>query len=379
MELAELRQEIDRIDEQMVELFQRRMEISGQVASYKREHSLPVMDKTRERTILTRVTALASEPMEGYTRLLYSMIFDMSRSYQISLNAKHGKLEDAIAEAIANTDEQFPKKGFVACQGVEGAYSQMACDRLFPMANLMYFRTFEGVFQAVEKGLCHFGVLPIENSSYGSVNNVYDLMRHYKFSIVRSIKLHIDHNLMAKPGVALKDIKEVFSHEQAIGQCSKFLSAHPEIKVTVCENTAAAAKLVAESERSDIAALSSHNCAALYGLEVLDGQVQNSENNYTRFICITKDLAIYPGSTHISLMFSIPHRPGALYEMIAQFSALGLNLTKLESRPIPGRDFEFMFYFDLEASVWAPEVVKLLGELSAANEQFVFLGSYSEV
>jgi chorismate mutase/prephenate dehydratase len=247
------------------------------------------------------------------------------------------------------------------------------------MPDIIYFRSFENVFQAVEQGLCDFGLLPIENSSYGSVNSVYDLMRHHNFHIVRSIRLHIDHNLLAKPGTALEDIREIISHEQAIGQCSVFLGNHPEIKVTVCENTASAAKLVAESERRDIAAISSRNCAQLYGLDILSDKLQNSENNYTRFICIAKDLAIYPGADRISLMFSVPHNPGALYRMIAQFAALGLNLTKLESRPIAGRDFEFLFYFDMEASVWSEDVLRLLGECSAAEELFVFLGSYSEM
>ena len=151
------------------------------------------------------------------------------------------------------------------------------------------------------------------------------------------------------------------------------------MKITVCENTAAAAKMVAESQRNDVAAISSRNCADLYGLSVLSDTVQNNDNNYTRFICISKKLEIYQGSDKISMMFSIAHKPGALYNVISRFSSLGLNLTKLESRPMPGKDFEFMFYFDLNANIREPKVLKLIGEFDDEFDKFTFLGSYSEI
>ena len=204
-------------------------------------------------------------------------------------------------------------------------------------------------------------------------------MKNYRFHIVRSIKLKVDHSLLVLPGTELKDVKEIFSHEQAIGQCSEFLKAHPGIKVTVCDNTAAAAKMLHESGRHDAASISSAGCANLYGLKKLDTRVQNTDGNFTRFICISKKAMIFPGADRISLMLSLPHRPGSLYSLISKFSVLGLNLTKLESRPIAGSDFEFMFYFDIEASVYSPAVLALLDELSDSPELFVFLGSYSEV
>jgi len=379
MDIQKLRAEFDALDDQLTELFCKRMRLSAEMAALKKQEGLKTLDREREREILARVCNQAGEGLDMYTRMLYSFLFDLSRAYQTTLSGVETELTRQISRAVSQANWQFPRRGTVACQGVEGAYSQMACDKLFAMPDIMYFRGFEGVFQAVEKGLCEFGILPIENSSNGSVNSVYDLMRHYKFHIVRSIRLHISHNLMALPGVPLSDIKEVFSHEQAIGQCSEFLNQHPEIQVTICENTAVAAKLVVESGRRDAAALSSQNCARLYGLEILSNRVQNSDNNYTRFICIAKDLSIYQGADRISLMLSVEHTPGALFRMIARFAALGLNLTKLESRPIAGRDFEFLFYFDLEASVWSEDVVRLLGECSASDEFFVFLGSYSEI
>jgi len=190
--------------------------------------------------------------------------------------------------------------------------------------------------------------------------------------------MKIDHCLLANPGSAKGDIREIFSHEQAIAQCSEYLQKMKNVKVTVCENTAAAAQLVAQSGRKDAAAISSQYCAELYGLEVIDGDVQNSASNFTRFICISKDLEIYPGADKISIMLALPHRPGSLYETISRFSAMGLNLTKLESRPIPDRDFEFMFYFDMEASLLSEGVISLLGSLASDCDQFDFLGSYSE-
>lgn len=378
MDLTDYRAQIDSIDDQLMELFNQRMQISAKIAEYKSAHHIGTKVKSRERSILSRVSEQADKGLDGYARVLFSTLFDVSRAYQNSLNATETALSRELTEAVQNTPALFPTKGVVACQGVEGAYSQIACDKLFSFANILYFKTFEGVFQAVEKGLCEFGILPIENSSYGSVNEVYDLMRHFNFHIVRSLKLKIDHALLAKPGKQLSDIKEIFSHEQALGQCSAFLKQLGDVKITVCENTAAAAKMVSDSDREDIAAISSHECAELYGLSILSDDIQNSDSNFTRFICITKDLRIFPGSNKISLMLSLPHRPGALYAFMSKIAALGLNVSKLESRPIPGKDFEFLFYFDIDASVISPEVIHFLSDLSKEPEMFMFLGNYSE-
>jgi len=378
MELTDLRQKIDDIDDRIASLFVERMQTVLEVAEYKRRTGTPLVDRTREREIIARVTSRQPEDQQLHLKILFSMLFDLSRSYQMRHLSGESEIAKTIRTALEKTGNIFPSKEVVACQGIEGAYSQIACDKLFSLPSIMYFNRFEGVFQAVEKGLCRYGILPIENSSYGSVIEVYDLMKKYRFHIVKSIKLQINHVLLAKPGCRIGDIKEIYSHEQAIGQCSEFLK-NIDVKVTVCENTAVAAKLVAESPRKDVAAISSASCAELYQLQILSDRIQNSDNNYTRFICISKDLEIYPGANKISLMLSVPHRPGALYEVIAKFSALGLNLTKLESRPIPGSDFEFMFYLDMDASVYSPELIELLGDLSGGPNTFIFLGSYSEI
>ena len=379
MDLQEIRAQIDGIDDELVRLFERRMALAGDVAAYKREQGLPVSDRTREREIVSRVTQGMDEQNAAYTKVLFSTLFDLSRSAQDRALQGPSALTDAIRAAAENTPREFPSGATVAVQGREGAYSSFACDRLFQRPSIMYFSTFESVFQAVEKGFCCYGILPIENSLYGSVTEVYDLMSKYNFHIARSVRIKIDHALLAKKGTALSDIREIVSHEQALGQCADFIKSLGYVRVTVCSNTAEAARAAAESGRNDIAALASPDCASLYGLSVLKTSVQNSDNNHTRFICISKDIEVYPGANRISLMLTLPHRPGSLYRMMARFAALGLNLTKLESRPIEGLDFEFMFYFDIEADVCAAPVLGLLGDLDRAPETFNFLGAYSEL
>jgi chorismate mutase/prephenate dehydratase len=235
------------------------------------------------------------------------------------------------------------------------------------------------VFSAIENGECRYGVLPIENSTAGSVKKVYELMLHHRFYIVKSVRLKVDHNLLSKKGVKLSEIKEIISHEQAISQSTSFLRSLPGVKVTVVANTAVAAKMVAESDRRDLAALSSRFCAELYGLDTLESAVQDMGNNYTRFICISKAPEVYPGADKISLMLVTPNKPGALYHVLSCFNSLGINMTKLESCPIPDRDFESMFYFDFTVSVYSDTLKRLLCELEARSEKFRLLGAYSEI
>ena len=379
MDRSDYRKQIDRIDEQLVKLFAERMEVAGRLAEYKKENSLPVLDVRREREKLHSVSEQSPEELRDYTELLYSLIFELSRSYQNRLIGTGTELTARIEDAVKNTPPLFPERAAVACQGIEGAYSQIACSKLMRSANTLYFSSFDAVFSAIEKGLCRYGVIPLENSTAGSVNTVYDLMMRHRFSIVRSVRLKIDHSLLAKPGVKVENIKEIYSHEQAIAQCRGFLQTMPGVKVTACDNTAMAAKLVAESGRDDFAALSSRDCARLYGLDCIRENVQDRSNNYTRFICISKDLEIYPGANRTSLMVTLAHSPGTLYKLLSRFYALDINLNKLESRPIPDRDFEFMFYFDLDVPVYSPKFIQLMGELDSICESFTYLGSYSEV
>lgn len=378
MELSEIRTKIDAVDDQLLALFLERMALSEEVAAYKNEHHLPILNKAREREILAKVTQKAGDK-ERYAYHLYSTLFELARSRQAELISAPTKVAQRVKAALASNSEVFPQTGMVACQGVEGANSQVACDRLLPRGNIVYVKSFGAVVSAVESGLCKFGVLPIENSSNGSVRAVYQLLQEHELSVVRSTRLCIRHELLALPGVKQEDITEIYSHEQAIGQCSRFLGGLKDVKVIPCGNTALAAKLVAESGNPHAAAISSHPCAALYGLECVNGNIQDSDNNYTRFICVAKDPVIYAGANKISLIIALDNKPGALYEVLSKLAALDIDMTKLESCPVAGSDFEFIFFLELEASVKDPSVLACLEEMERSCAQFQFLGGYAEV
>ena len=379
LSIEELRKQIDDIDTQMVKLFCERMQVAAGVAEYKRQHGLPVLDSNRERQLLAKVADMAGEDFGGYAKVLYSNMFALSKSYQQGILSGESRLCKFITETMEKTPRLFPEVARVACQGIEGAYSQIATQKLFDLPQITYYRSFADVFDAVEKGECRYGVLPIENSTAGSVTKIFDLILSHRFYIVKSYRLKVDHNLLALPGTNIEDITDIYSHEQAINQCAGFIKSLGKVKITVCENTAEAAKMVAESDRCDLAALSSHNCEGLYGLECIEESVQDKGSNFTRFICISKNLEIYPGADKTSIMAVTAHKPGALYKLMSRFYAYGINLTKLESRPLPDRNFEFMFYFDLDKTVYSPQLIRLMGELEESCERFEYLGSYSEV
>ncbi len=379
MTIEELRSQIDRIDSEMIRLYGERLETARLIGQYKQEHHLPVTDPGREREVLNRAGEKAGEENENGVRALFGFLMAQSRVRQMLDGKGKSELGRLIRKSLDETPQLFPEKATVACQGVEGAYSQLACEKIFRAPSIMYCRTFDNVFSAIESGLCRYGILPIENSLAGSVNSVYDQLISRKCYIVRSTRVKIDHTLLAPAGTRLEDIREIWSHEQAIQQCSGFLAENKQWRVNICTNTAAAAQMVAESGRTDVAAISSGNCAVLYGLEILRSDIQNNSNNHTRFICISRQPEIYPGADHTSLMLSLPNQPGSLYQLLGRFYAQGINLTKLESRPVPGKDFEFMFCFDIDASVYSPSFARLIEELDVTLDACAYLGSYSEL
>ncbi|MBC8571151.1 bifunctional chorismate mutase/prephenate dehydratase [Zongyangia hominis] len=377
MDLTQLRQQIDEVDGQIVELFKTRMALVDGVARYKREHSIPVLHAGREEEVLDRAAKLAGPELAGASRVLFTTLMDVSKGSQYSQNlppdSKLLSYRDRAKEPFV-----LPSAARVGCQGVMGAYSSIAARRMFPQPDLRFYRHFADVFDAVDQGEIDFGVLPIENSSAGSVGEVYDLMKAHDFSIAAALKLRIDHCLVAKDSMDIGKITKVYSHEQGINQCRRLFDEHPHLEPEVFSNTAAAAEFVSKSTDGTLAAISSKETAELYGLKILKENVQDNDFNFTRFIIITKDFVRTADADKISLSLVLPHRAGSLYHVITRFAVLGLNLTKLESRPIPGRDFEFRFYFDFEGSILDDKVLSLLHQLDQQLEYFSFLGNFHE-
>ena len=380
MELSDIRKEIDAIDEELAKLFVRRMACADRVAEAKRGTGKPVLDPGREREILAKIAERVGPELESEGKLIFSTLLSASRGRQRARLADGGMFAKIAADAISATPAIFPTKANVACPGAEGGYSQQATVAFVQFPSILYFRDFESVFSAVEQGMCEYGVLPIENSTAGSVTQVYDLMAKHDFKIVRAMKLRIRHVLLAPKGVKLADVKEVSSHPHALAQCAEFLKTCQGVRTVPSTNTAAAAAELVKSGRRDGAVIAARECAELYGLDILAEDISDATSNFTRFICISRKTEIYPDANKFSLMMSLPHRSGALADILIRFAAVGVNLTKLESRPVPGSDFEFRFVFDFEASPHDARVVKLVSSLAADPEveHFTFLGAYAE-
>ncbi len=377
MDLEKARETIDRIDNELVKLFEERMEAVTEVAKFKKENNLPIFNGKREREVLDKVVSGVSPELALYTKVLYNTLFSVSRAYQTKKNKTEGKIVEKIKSALESTDNLFPESAVVACQGTDGSYSQKACEKLFKNPSVIFFDSFKGVLDAVSNGMCRYGILPLENSVHGTVTEVYDLLSSYDFSIVKAAKIQINHVLATKQKSA--KITEICSHRQALGQCDKYIKSLGEVTVTRCDNTAIAAEMVSKSERDDLAVICSKECAQLYGLCIVDDNITNSDNNHTRFICISKTPEIYPGADKISFVITLPHTAGSLYSVMSRFAAAGINLTKIESRPISGRDFEFEFYFEMEVSVYSEDLYAVLSEMENSDEKFQFFGCYREV
>lgn len=376
MSLQPIREEIDSIDRQLIELFVRRMKCSGKVAEYKLQKGMPIFDAEREQIILDSVEEKAGK-FGGSARLLYSTLMELSRGLQHDIIGSGDVLRNHIRSA-ASSLPTIDGKLRVACFGAEGAYAHKAARKIFPGAEPVFYSPFKEVFRAVMDGEADLGVIPIENSSAGSVTAVYDLMLRYRFYIAAAEDIRIEHCLAALNGTRLSDIRTVYSHEQALSQCSDYINAHPDIRTRSYVSTAQAAMMVSETADHTTAAICSEDAANRYGLEILLRGFQNDPNNTTRFIVISKELFIPPQADKISLCFALPHKTGSLYSILCRFASHGLNLTKIESRPIAGKPFEYMFYLDFTGSVSDPDTLGLLCALSDELTEFSFLGNYTE-
>lgn len=375
--MERFRREIDVIDDKIADLFTKRLDLARQIGKEKQKQAKNINDTNREEAIVAKLAKAFPEDKDSLSRL-YQSIFAISKELQRDLTGSCD-YEDYLLKSLTNTDFPSTVKAKVGVQGSEGSYGYLAVKEIFANPSINYYESFEDIFASVNKGECEFGVLPIENSIYGEVNEVYDLLDKNNSYIVADFKLEINHYLLGKESSKISDIKEVISHYQALGQCRDYLSKLPNIKITSSQNTALAAKYLAHSERDDLATISSKECADLYGLKILDENIQNNEINYTRFIVIKKDMEVYKDARIISIILELANKPGALFDLIGKFAALGLNLIRIESRPIAGSKFDFRFYLNFEGTIKDQKTRKLLSELNNSNEYFAFLGNYVEV
>lgn len=377
MDLLELRKEIDEIDSQLLPLLMKRMDVSEKVAAYKVSRGMPVLNEERETQILDKVVEKCGE--RGDTiKTVFSATMDASRALQHKIIGGGEQLRINVNEALQNTEDHLSNPLTIACAGVDGSYAGQAGVHLFENAQVRYYKHFENVFESVNKGEVQYGIIPVENSTAGSVHEAYDLIMKYRFYVVGACDLKIEHCLAAKHDTKYENIESVYSHHQALAQCSNFLDNFGFTGVTF-SNTAAAAKYVSKSDKYDIAAICSVEAAKKYGLKVMKREIQNISNNVTRFIVISKKCLIEPNADKISLFFGLPHKTGSLYRVLGRFSMAGLNLTKLESRPMENGDFSYYFYLDIMGSVKDESTLDLLCALSEELPDFVFLGNYHEV
>ncbi len=378
MDLSELRKEIDEIDEQLIPLLIRRMKVAEDVAEYKVKNNIPVLNSTREQEILDKVGEKCGKYGDTI-KTIYCATMDASRAIQHKIIGGGSELRAIVEDAERNKKLRITANGApIACQGVEGAYSETAGKAIFHDSPIQFYKQFENVFEAVNQKKAKFGVIPVENSTAGSVHEAYDLIMKYRFYVVGSYNLKVEHCLCAKPESEYEKIENVYSHPQALSQCSSFIKNFDFTGINY-SNTAAAAKYVAESDKNNIAAICSEEAAKKYGLKVLRKGIQNITNNTTRFIVISKELVIDEDAQKISLIFSAPHTTGSLYRVLGRFSMSGLNLTKLESRPVANGKFDYLFYVDILGNVNDEETIDLLCALYDELEEFTFLGNYHEI
>ena len=378
-ELEQYRQEIDRIDGELVQLFLERMAVTGKVGEYKQRAGIPVLDAGREKQVIAAKTALTDDPArKADVAALSEELMAISRRQQRKL-VREGAEEPgyaAYAAALAARREPVAAPR-VVYQGEPGCYSEEAAVGFFgPEVSSRGLAWFPDVFAALERGEADYAVLPVENSSTGSIRQVYDLLAQYNYYVVGECQVKVEHCLMALPGAALEDIQAVYSHEQGLMQCERYLDAHWGWRRVPTLDTAGSAKQVAESGDRTAAAICSRRAAQIYGLHILAEGVNYNAMNHTRFVVVSPVLELRPGRNKISAVFRLPHQSGSLHEILTVFAVQGLNLLKIESRPIPGRGWEYLFFLDFTGDLAAPEMDGVLHGLGQLAAEFRILGNF---
>ena len=371
MDLNHLRNNIDDIDKQILELFMKRMELCKSVADYKIANNLPVFQGGREQQVIDRIKSLTNDKeLESGTAALFTTIMDISKILQ---NRK--MLSDGSSSSYIAPDFENARK--IGCQGTSGANSETAARLIFGEKQITFYKTFEDVFAAVQSGELDYGILPVYNSTAGTVSSTYDLMAKYSVYAVKEVCVEINHCLAARNNINIDDIETVYSHPQAIAQCCDFLTAHG-LKTCEYGNTATAAEMVSQSN-DNIAAICSVECAEQLGLDIISKNISDCSVNRTKFICISRDIQIDPEADSISVMFKIPDTEGSLYRLLTKFYVNGMNLQKIESRPLKDGSFNVMFYLDFDGKINDSAVKALMNDLYENVEYFRFLGTFRNI
>ncbi|MDE6404097.1 MAG: prephenate dehydratase [Lachnospiraceae bacterium] len=375
MDLLELRGQLDRIDEKIVALYEERMAISSQVADYKIETGKKVFDREREEEKLKKVRSLTHDPFNAHgVQELFEQIMSMSRKLQYKKLVEAGSLGRLPFIGVDRLETECAR---VVFQGAEGAYSQMAMLRYFgEQVKSFHVETFRDAMTAIEEGSADFAVLPIENSTAGIVSEIYDLLVEFENYIVGEQIIEIEHCLLGVPGTALSQIKTVYSHPQSLMQSARYLNEHEDWRQVSLKNNAFAARKVSEEGDITQAAIASEQAAKIYGLEILERGVNQSDTNSTRFIIVTNQKIFRKDAGKISICLEVPHESGSLYHMLSHFIYNNLNMTKIESRPIEGRNWEYRFFIDFEGNFTDGAVKNALRGLRDEARNMRILGNY---
>ena len=375
MDLTKLREQIDIIDRQIVELYEQRMDVSRQVAEYKIETGKKVFDKEREEEKLRKVKSLTHNEFNSHgVEELFEQIMSMSRKLQYKLLTEKGSIGRLPFIGLDRLDTENAR---VVFPGAEGAYTQAAMEQYFGKnVNSFHVDTFRDAMIAIDEGSADYAVLPIENSTAGIVNEIYDMLVEFENYIVGEQIIKIEHCLMAVPGTRIEDIKTVYSHPQSLMQSSRYLQEHASWKQISMNNNAFAARKVAEDKDRTQAAIASAHAAETYGLEILEQGVNQSSTNSTRFIIVTNQKIFLKDAKKVSICFEVPHKSGSLYHMLSHFIYNNLNMNKIESRPLEDRNWEYRFFIDFDGNLADSSVKNALRGLRDEARNMKILGNY---
>ena len=369
--LEQCRYEIDEIDDQLMHLFEKRMNIAKEVVLYKQKHQMNIFQPEREKQVVEKnVTRIQNNELKEHAKIFVQEIMNISKTYQ--------------SQFVSNCNQDnfqlvHTKDAIVGFQGIPGSFSEQALCQFFGENTIRkHYYGFKDVFEALKADEIQYGIVPLENSSTGAINDNYDLIRDYGFYIVAEQSISISQHLLGIRGSVEEDISEVYSHPQGLLQTSTYLQQHPDIHQKECSNTAMAAKLVAQRNDKHIGAIASIQAAKLYGLDVLKENIQNQKSNTTRFIIFSKNPEKTNDASCVSVVFTLPHQVGALYHILKILNDHQINMLHIESRPLAHTKWQYYFYLDFEGNLAQSHIQEAICEIKVHSQSFQILGHYAK-